>query len=66
MHGSRERHVVRWEARCALLDATIERLELELAHLRPNSPGAEEIQHLLEQARERRRLIGPSPRHKMG
>ncbi len=66
MHGSRERHVIRWDAHCALLDREIERLFEALALAVPGSPHAADLSHQLAAAQTRRRALGPSPRHKMG
>ncbi|HEY7982542.1 MAG TPA: hypothetical protein VID73_00155 [Ktedonobacterales bacterium] len=68
MRGAHERNVLRWEARLALLDARIARLERELARANPAAPPEQRAQAAreLEQARHERAALGPAPHPKMG
>ena len=66
MHGTRERHVIRWDAHLALLNQEIERLEQALAQAMPDTPVYDDLRDQLNRALSRKRSLGPSPRHKMG
>ena len=68
MRGAHERNVLRWEARLALLDARIARLERELARAGGSEQAIarEQAAQQLEQARRERASLGPAPRPKMG
>jgi hypothetical protein len=66
MGGAHDRNVLRWDARRALLDREVERLERELARVREDVPRAEALARQLEEARQRRRALGPDMRPKMG
>jgi cytochrome c-type biogenesis protein CcmH/NrfG len=65
MHGARERNPLRWEARRALLQAEIERLQRTRDQSR--DPAARErVARQLAEAEAKLRQLGPSPAAKMG
>lgn len=66
MGGTHNRNVLRWEARRALLDDEIERLEREIARAQGDSARAEMLARQLADARVRRAALGPAPQPKMG
>ncbi|HEX9058354.1 MAG TPA: hypothetical protein VF818_12570 [Ktedonobacterales bacterium] len=66
MHGARERNSVRWEARRALLDLEIERLEREVAAASANPARLAALRQQLDEAVRRRGVLGPAPQPKMG
>ncbi len=66
MHGARERNTMRWDARRALQDEEIARLERELERVEAGTARAAELLSRREEALRRRMALGPSPRPKMG
>jgi hypothetical protein len=71
MHAGRERNILRWEARHAMLSKRLAEINEALAALgEPNGPRERERLEHLERERDefQRRLqeLGPSPSAKMG
>lgn len=74
MGGAHDRNLLRWDAQRALLDREVDRLERELARARGDgrgdgrgdAPRAEALARQLDDAKQRRRALGPAPRPKMG
>lgn len=70
MGGAHERNVMRWDARRAMLDGEIERLERALARevalVAADAERVEALRRDLAAARAQRVALGPSPQPKMG